>query len=294
MERTTPKDGYVKLSFPIVDLPEGEVLLATMQELEATVTSVDADIRGYEKDALETRKRIDGKFREAGAMMIRERHEGSSAESAFALIAREDALDEAIRSAQSKMHGVFTNPLLRRQIHQLEHDREGIDKQVGPMLISLARQGPSSAVPKADTVVAEAKQLETALAEQTQQAERNKAARDKIAAQIAKRLEVQSQTGFDSLYDAASLAKLGLQAVASPIIQKPGEETYLVCSATLARRRSQTHYEGRSSGWSFPIFHGIRYRVGSFRGYPISQEYVAEVDDGNLVLTNQRVAFAGE
>lgn len=290
----TGGDDAVRISFPIVDLPEGEVLLSSLDELERTVTYIDADLGRYERDSQAIQEKVDEKLRLAGATLIRDRRDPVGAEPARKLLAREDVINEQINTTQTKMRGVFTNPMLRLRIGQLRRERDAIDEQLSPMLIAAAKASEGPSEPTADRALAEARELSAELAQQTEQATRNKAAREKIRDHLAQRKEVQSRTGFDSLYDAALLAKFGLQAVPSPIIQKPGEETYLVCSAILAKRKTRTHYEGSSSGWSFPVFHGIRYRVGSFRGYPISQEYISEADDGNLVLTNQRVAFAGE
>ena len=45
---------------------------------------------------------------------------------------------------------------------------------------------------------------------------------------------------------------------------------------------------------SFPIGHtGIRYRVGTFRGHPVRETELVDVDTGSLVLTSARLAFVG-
>jgi hypothetical protein len=102
------------------------------------------------------------------------------------------------------------------------------------------------------------------------------------------------QMGFDSLYQAALLQANGPSAVESPLIMKRGEQAYFTSPATLARHKRKVTVRGASQGFSFPIGHtGIRYRVGTFRGEPVSRDYLTPIDSGTLVLTNQRLAFIG-
>jgi hypothetical protein len=67
-----------------------------------------------------------------------------------------------------------------------------------------------------------------------------------------------------------------------------------VAPATLARQQTRRQWVGGSQGFSFPIGHtGIRYRVGSFHGHPIQQQFLGTSDSGTLVISNQRIAFIG-
>lgn len=72
MEHVSLVDDGVRISFPIVDLPEGEVLLASLEELERTVTYIDSDLVRHERDARELQGKIDEKLRTAGARLVRE------------------------------------------------------------------------------------------------------------------------------------------------------------------------------------------------------------------------------
>ena len=75
---------------------------------------------------------------------------------------------------------------------------------------------------------------------------------------------------------------------------KRGERACWVAPATLARNQTRTQWVGGSQGVSFPILHtGIRYRVGSYHGHPIQQQFLGKLDSGTLVVTNQRIAFIG-
>jgi hypothetical protein len=60
-------------------------------------------------------------------------------------------------------------------------------------------------------------------------------------------------------------------------------------------RRGPGHYQGRSSGVSVPIGFGVRYRTGSSRGHYVQgKEVLTPIDAGRIVITTQRVVFAGQ
>ena len=69
---------------------------------------------------------------------------------------------------------------------------------------------------------------------------------------------------------------------------------YKVAGAALLDARSTGHWEGASSGFSFPIGGGVRYRVGATRGHYVQGEPVlAAIDHGAVYVTNRRVVFTG-
>ena len=166
--------------------------------------------------------------------------------------------------------------------------------QLEPILIEIARQAvdfpdAGSAAVHAQAVAAE-QEASDAATELTSVTASANAARD----EVGRRDQAVRDLGFDAPYTAAYLATYGTPTVQSPLLLKRGEQAVLSVPATLARRRTRTQYVGGSSGFSFPIGHtGIRYRVGSYHGQPIEQEFMANVDTGQLVVTNQRVAFVG-
>jgi hypothetical protein len=127
-----------------------------------------------------------------------------------------------------------------------------------------------------------------------EEAERQSAEVNAASTEIQRRRESIKQLGFDALYTAAYLKAFGAPSMTNPLVPKRGEQPYLVQPATLARQASKTQFVGGSQGFSFPIGHtGIRYRVGSYRGHAVQQNYIAHLDQGSLVITNQRVAFVG-
>jgi hypothetical protein len=113
--------------------------------------------------------------------------------------------------------------------------------------------------------------------------------------EVKRREEALKGMGFDAPYLAAYLKTHGPAPVESPLNLKRGERALAVMPARLARHQTKTQWVGGSQGFSFPIGHtGIRYRVGSYHGHPVQQQFLATLDTGTLVITNERVAFIGQ
>jgi hypothetical protein len=85
------------------------------------------------------------------------------------------------------------------------------------------------------------------------------------------------------------------QAVAPfHIICKPGEDVYLESQASLLKEVADRQWQGGSSGFSFRIAKGVRYRVGNTRGH--MQEVGTKLivrDTGILSVTSTRLVFSG-
>ena len=54
------------------------------------------------------------------------------------------------------------------------------------------------------------------------------------------------------------------------------------------------HYEGGSAGVSFRVAKGVRFNVGRQRGHLVSETAAVTTSRGELVITNQRLAFLGD
>lgn len=76
------------------------------------------------------------------------------------------------------------------------------------------------------------------------------------------------------------------------VLQK-GEICHWEETAGLRIRRTQREYVGRTSSVSIPLGHGIRYRVGGFKGRPIDHTIHEDGGNGILHITNQRICFTG-
>jgi hypothetical protein len=86
----------------------------------------------------------------------------------------------------------------------------------------------------------------------------------------------------------------------SEIVLAKGETLFLQMTscALIEERATGGHYEGRSSGFSFPVAsiggRSIRYRVGASRGHFVAGAPApTSIDTGTVFITNQRVIFAG-
>jgi hypothetical protein len=100
------------------------------------------------------------------------------------------------------------------------------------------------------------------------------------------------------LYTRLQVAKLNdrrLPVVDTPnLMAKRGEVVHLETSAALMNEVAVREWRGGSSGVSFRVAPGVRYRVGSSRGHVVTLGTQLQVaDTGLLAITNQRAAYLG-
>jgi hypothetical protein len=78
------------------------------------------------------------------------------------------------------------------------------------------------------------------------------------------------------------------------VICKPGEEVYLESHSSLLKEVADRQWQGGSSGFSFRITKGVRYRVGNTRGHmqQVGTKLIVK-DTGVLSLTSSRLVFSG-
>jgi hypothetical protein len=86
-----------------------------------------------------------------------------------------------------------------------------------------------------------------------------------------------------------------LPTIESPeIFLKPREVAHIQVGAALLKQVVHRETRGGYSGWSFPIYKGIRYRVGSFAARSVVIGTSMEIaDTGILCITSQRAVFKG-
>jgi hypothetical protein len=131
---------------------------------------------------------------------------------------------------------------------------------------------------------------------------RQRHAAEQAAAQAAKVAAVHDawQKQLDEARDELGLAQTYYgEAGAAPegVLLKPGERLYLHARGALLVevRHAPGHYVGGSQGVSLHIMKGVNYRVGSLRGhYEPGPESPTPLDEGDVTITDQRVAFTGE
>ncbi len=86
-----------------------------------------------------------------------------------------------------------------------------------------------------------------------------------------------------------------LPTISDPVIfMKPKEVAHFQVEASLLKEVVQRESRGGYSGFSIPIYKGVRYRVGSYRGRSVVVGTSLETaDKGILCLTSQRAVFKG-
>ena len=79
------------------------------------------------------------------------------------------------------------------------------------------------------------------------------------------------------------------------ILVKPGEEVFLEAYASMLKEVADRAWQGGSSGFSFRIAKGVRYRTGGTRGHmqQVGTKMVA-TDAGWLSVTSTRIVFSGK
>jgi len=76
-------------------------------------------------------------------------------------------------------------------------------------------------------------------------------------------------------------------------LQKDEEVVWVFPSCEYLEDKTRRQYVGGSQGVSIRIMKGLYYRVGAFAGQPVDRTERVAVDTGILVLTNERIYFAG-
>jgi hypothetical protein len=288
----------------VVQFADGTVTLVPLTELERLQGALIGEVGQDRAEAMKTGRQAGDCLAEAGRVLLVRRSEwriGTSdsavLENAAQLDGRLEA-DQATLKALDRPHhglsGMIQAIRDSRARNRLQSTITQTASQLRSALIHLAQTAPSQSLSEADTARQRAFDLQSQAAALTRAADVRAEAVKAYDSEIKRRRDAIGSLGFDSLLTAADLQAHGPRPIASPLVAKRGEEAYLSIPAELARNRSRTRYQGASQGLSFPLGHtGIRYRIGTFRGYPVSQETLTAIDTGTLVLTNQRIAFVG-
>jgi hypothetical protein len=82
-------------------------------------------------------------------------------------------------------------------------------------------------------------------------------------------------------------------SVPTGIMLHKGEIALYAVPASLAEDKTTRKYVGGSTGYSIPLGHGFRFRVGSYQGHTISREQLTKVDQGTVIVTTKRIVYNG-
>lgn len=152
---------------------------------------------------------------------------------------------------------------------------------------------PSTGIADADSLLRQIVNEQSQVSNSMSEIESLSAASQRLSKEIDLRKRVRSEAGFDALGTQADLLANGLRPISVNLVLRPKEIAVASEPATLCRYRTRTQYVGGSHGLSIPLGHGFRYRISSFRGRPIQNEELSELDQGTLVVSNQRLVFLG-
>jgi hypothetical protein len=152
---------------------------------------------------------------------------------------------------------------------------------------------PSTGLAEVDTLLAQLGSKRSQATDLTSRLQQLTTELQRLSDELKRRKEVESNLGFDALGLQADLVANGLRPISANLVLKPKEIAVASSPATLSRYKTRTQYVGGSQGLSIPLGHGFRYRVSSFRGHPIQTDVLSQLDQGTLVITNQRLVFLG-
>lgn len=290
----------------VVDTESGPITMLDLAGLRARVAVVEAEADKSTQDAQSLRALSEDLWVQVGRALITRPDTwsppdrlGELAQQAFSLTQKIATDDSGLDSIQHQEHGGISGLAGKlgswHQGRKLSNDRAELDSQLRPLLAQIARQSPEARLPEVESIRGQAVSAEAQAQELEDRAASLSAATTTAINELKRRTEAELELGFDAPYLAAYLKTHGPDDVQGPMILKRGERASLVAPATLARQQSRRQWVGGSQGFSFPIGHtGIRYRVGSFHGHPIQQQFLGKLDTGDLVVTNQRIAFIGK
>ncbi len=309
----TPVLSLAKLSAPqqaistleVVATEGGAVTLVDLPTLQTRAEALQADADKAAQEAKSMRSLADNLWGQVGDRLIGIRDQWTPApeaivvtEQATSLTDRIAADDAELESRHAKEHGGISGLAFKvgswNETRRLSDERAAFDSQLRTLLAQMARLSPQVPLEELTPTRDQAIAADAQALELEQHAASQSAAAATVGDEVKRRADAEHELGFDAPYLAAYLKTHGPQEVESPLILKRGEHACWVAPATLARKQTRTQWVGGSQGVSFPILHtGIRYRVGSYHGHPIQQQFLGNLDSGKLVITNLRLAFIG-
>lgn len=136
-----------------------------------------------------------------------------------------------------------------------------------------------------------------AKAEEERRASQAKAEEERRRSQalVKEREQYLAQFGGVDPEEIIAAVKAGrhLSVPAAGLVLHKGEIALYTAAVTLAEDKTTRQYVGGSSGLSVPVGHGFRFRVGSYQGHTVSTEHLTAIDQGELVVTTQRIVYTG-
>ena len=289
----------------VVDTEAGPVTLMGLVSLRVSGEALEADREKASQEAKSLLALAEDKWLQIGGTLIAKPDQWSPSpqgaelvQQAVSLSKRAAADDSELESIHAAEHGGVGGLAGKlgtwNERRKLSNERTSLESQLHPLLSQIARQNPQASLPEIESLRGQAVAAEAQARDLEARAASLATSASAAIEELKRRQSAVLSMGFDAAFLGAYMKTYGAAEVESPLILKRGEKAAMVMPATFARKQSRRQWVGGSQGLSFPIGHtGIRYRVGSFHGHPIEQQFLAHLDAGQLVVTNQRIAFIG-
>ena len=288
----------------VVETADGPVTQTSVESLEKVVAQTQAAAQELANQIAQTQAHVLALQTQAGSTLtLRQKDWASSDRSPRIDVARglEDlvsSLERQIVQLQAQPHPGFTGFIRglkdQHDIDSLQAKLRSAKVELEARYRAVAEQLDSpTGIEEADSLLSQVKQ---ALSQSTVLDAQRRDLLDRttrLTDEITRRKAAIADLGFDAPAVEADLIANGLRAVAANLVLKRDEIAVVSVPATLCRYKTRTQYVGSSQGFSIPLGHGLRYRVSSYRGRPIQVESLTTVDQGSLVVTNQRLVFLG-
>jgi hypothetical protein len=307
MAQAVMTETPVALATPqVVDTEGGPVSLMGLVTLRARAEALEADRDRAAQEAKSLRALAEDLWLQIGGALIAKPDQWSPSSQGAELVRQAVSLSERAAADDAELESIHATE--RRGItglagklgtwnerRKLSNEHASLESQLHLLLLQIARENPQASPPEIDSIRGQAAAAE-AQAQDLDARAVSLSTLESAAIEEQKRRQASVLVmGFDAPFLGAYMKTYGAAEVESPLILKRGEKAAMVVPATLARNQSRRHWVGGSQGFSFPIGHtGIRYRVGSFHGHPVQQQFLGHLDTGQLVVTNQRIAFVGQ
>jgi hypothetical protein len=289
----------------VIETEGGQVTLLELGALRARVAALESERDKAAREAISLRALAEDQWVQVGTTLVTKRDQWTpspqgaellnQAVSLSARVAADDSELETIKAAEHGGIGGLAGKLgTWNERRRLSNERTNLESQLHPLLSQIARQSSQANLPEIGSIREQALNADAQALDLEQHAASLSAPIALSEEEMKRRSAAEGEMGFDAPYLAAYLQTYGPAQVQSPLILKKGELACVAMPTTLARQQTRSQWVGGSQGFSFPIGHtGIRYRVGSFHGHPIQQQFLGKLDTGTLVVTNQRIAFIG-
>ncbi len=86
--------------------------------------------------------------------------------------------------------------------------------------------------------------------------------------------------------------KVRIQGHLPFVFQKSEKLIWLFQDVDLYEQKTKTHFQGGYTGVSFRVAKGVYYKVGGFKGHPVSVEEMKYIDTGLMCMTNKHIFFS--